>query len=167
MHIQIYLALLIYSFAIHLRKGSYRALARTQPTRSAATSADVSALPEDEDEEIEDFYRVPLRAPSTPNKQTNNHLNNTVADFQNGGDPTQNRARTSPPRNTTAAQPPYSVKKAPPEEDEDEVLFDDEYPYVSSGSTSKTHSKRGTESSRSRSVSSDNDDTPPNRPNRP
>ncbi|KAJ6569426.1 Inositolphosphorylceramide synthase subunit Kei1-domain-containing protein [Mycena capillaripes] len=165
---KIYLALLIYSFAIHLRKGSYRALARTQPTRAAATSSSVSALPEDEDEEIEDFYRVPLRAPSTPNRQTGNHLNKTVADFQNG-DTTENRARTSSPRNSTAAQPPYSLKKAPPtpEEDEEEVLFDDEYPYVSSGSTSKTHSKRGTESSTSRSVSSDNDDAPPSRRNRP
>ncbi|KAJ6498089.1 Inositolphosphorylceramide synthase subunit Kei1-domain-containing protein [Mycena vitilis] len=162
---KIYLALLIYSFALHLRKGSYRALARTQPARVVGTTS-TAALPEDEDEDedIGDFYRVPLRSPATPNRQTGNHLNKNVVDFvqsvQHNGDlESQNRARTSPPRNSTAAQSSYSVKKVlpPPDADEDEVLFDDEYPYVSSGSTSNAHSKRGTESSTSRSASSDNE----------
>ncbi|KAJ7652095.1 Inositolphosphorylceramide synthase subunit Kei1-domain-containing protein [Mycena polygramma] len=163
---KIYLALLIYSFALHLRKGSYRALARTQPTRAVGTTS-AAALPEDEDEDedIGDFYRVPLRSPVTPNRQTGNHLNKNVVDFAqsvqhaNGDLESQNRARPSPPRNSTAAPSSYSVKKAPPppDADEDEVLFDDEYPYVSSGSTSNAHSKRGTESSTSRSASSDNE----------
>lgn len=85
---KIYLALLIYSYAIHLRKGSYRALAR-QPPRSAPTSIQTLDLPGEEDEEIEDFYRVPLRHPSTPIRQTGNHANNnSVSSFTNFvGDP--------------------------------------------------------------------------------
>jgi hypothetical protein len=65
---KIYFALLIYSYATHLRKGSYRSLPHSRSTGSASgtvTSAyEASALP-DEEEEIEDFYRVPLRTPQT------------------------------------------------------------------------------------------------------
>ncbi|KAJ7633703.1 Inositolphosphorylceramide synthase subunit Kei1-domain-containing protein [Mycena rosella] len=154
---KIYFALLIYSYAVHLRKGSYRALARTQPPRSAI-SAQPLDLADEEDEEIEDFYRVPLRQPPTPTKHTGNHLKNnsasSFADFV--GDNNQKRTRTSNPAASAAALP-HSLKKAP-EEDEDEVLFDDDYRYASSGSTSKTTSKRGTESSTSRSASTDNEE---------
>jgi hypothetical protein len=159
--LQIYLALLIYSYAVHLRKGSYRALARTQPSRPTTTSIQTLALPDEEDEEIEDFYRVPLRQPSTPNTHTGNHLNNggasSYADFV--GD-NQKRTRTSKAPDSTAALP-YSLKKEPvpaPDEDEDEILFDDDYQYASSGPTSRATSKRGTETSTSRSASTDNEE---------
>lgn len=149
---QIYLCLIIYSLSVHLRKGTYRALARTQLSRPTATSSiQALDLPDEEDEEIEDFYRVPLRQPATPTQQTNSHFNNgsasSFADFV--GD-NQRRAGTS-----------KSLSKAPPPEtEEDEVLFDDDYQYASSGPTSKTTSKRGTESStsRSRSASTDNEE---------
>ncbi|KAF7319787.1 hypothetical protein MKEN_00761200 [Mycena kentingensis (nom. inval.)] len=119
---KIYLALLIYSYAIHLRQGSYRGLARTpraaaSASFSTAADRDASVLPEDDDDAV-DLYRVPLRAPPTP----------------------------------TAPRKPQQ----PPPDEEDEVLFDDDYPYVSSGTTSKATSKRGTESSVS--ASSDNDE---------
>ncbi|KAJ7451043.1 Inositolphosphorylceramide synthase subunit Kei1-domain-containing protein [Mycena latifolia] len=156
---KIYLALLIYSFAIHLRKGSYRALARTQPLRPAATSIQTLNLPDEEDEEIEDFYRVPLHQPPTPTRPTGNHVNNSsVSSFANFVGDNQKRTRTSKPFDSTASMP-HSLNKAPvsaPEEDEDEVLFDDDYQYASSGLSSKATSKRGTESSRS--ASTDNED---------
>lgn len=155
---QIYFALLIYSYALHLRKGSYRALARTQPARPTTS---IPVLPDEEDEEIEDFYRVPLRQPSTPNQQTSNHLNNnSVSNFANFVGDNQKRTRPSKPPISTAALP-HSLNKASvsaPEADEDEVLFDDDYQYASSGSTSKANSKRGTESSTSRSASTDSED---------
>ncbi|KAJ7139388.1 Inositolphosphorylceramide synthase subunit Kei1-domain-containing protein, partial [Mycena epipterygia] len=88
---KIYFALLIYSYAMHLRKGSYRALARTQPARPTAS---IPILPDEEDEEIEDFYRVPLRQPSTPNQQTNN---NSVSGFANFVGDNQKRTRPSKP----------------------------------------------------------------------
>ncbi|KAL1700204.1 Inositolphosphorylceramide synthase subunit Kei1-domain-containing protein [Schizophyllum commune] len=70
-----YFALLIYSYASHLRKGSYRALplSRSTPVLSAqvpshyengAALYDDTALGLGEDEDgVDDFYRVPLRTP--------------------------------------------------------------------------------------------------------
>ncbi|KAJ7294085.1 Inositolphosphorylceramide synthase subunit Kei1-domain-containing protein [Mycena rebaudengoi] len=147
---KIYFALLIYSYATHLRKGSYRALART--THAAPTMATALDLPDEEDEEIEDFYRVPLHQPPTPNKHVGNHLNNITPVPSSSFADKQKRASSS-----TASRNPA---KAPPADDADEEpLFDDDYPYISSssGSTSKAHSKHGTESSPSRSASSDNE----------
>ena len=72
---QFYFALLIYSYASHLRKGSYRALplSRSTPVLSAqvpshyengAALYDDTALGLGEDEDgVDDFYRVPLRTP--------------------------------------------------------------------------------------------------------
>lgn len=140
---KIYLALLIYSYAMHLRKGTYRALARTVPPQRpvGAAAADGAVLPEDDDEDVEDFYRVPLRTPPAPN--SNAHLRtaslSTFADIV--GD-SQKRAARPPPSKASA-----------PEDDDDELLFDDDYQYASSGTTSKATSKRGTESS-----STDNED---------
>lgn len=56
---------MIYSYASHLRKGSYRNLPHTRTISTTAPAAyENSALPDD-DEEIEDFYRVPLRTPQS------------------------------------------------------------------------------------------------------
>ncbi|KAJ7356579.1 Inositolphosphorylceramide synthase subunit Kei1-domain-containing protein [Mycena albidolilacea] len=154
---KIYLALLIYSYAIHLRKGSYRSLALTRaspqrPINGAASSALPGALPEDElDEDIEDFYRVPLRTPPPKPKHSNGHPSvSSFADFVGGSDTALNQK----PKKT-----PGDALKAPADaDDDDEVLFDtDEYPYTSSGSTSKAHSKRGTETSTSGSRSDEDD----------
>lgn len=62
--------MLIYSYATHLRKGSYRSLPHSRPADVAGAANGVppayenSALP-DEDDDIEDFYRVPLRTPQS------------------------------------------------------------------------------------------------------
>ncbi|KAL4250883.1 hypothetical protein ABKN59_008710 [Abortiporus biennis] len=70
---KIYFALLLYSYAIHLRKGSYRSLPYTRVSSSphhqhSASYGGTSALANipDEEEEVEDFYRLPVRAPPTP-----------------------------------------------------------------------------------------------------
>ncbi|KAJ7171672.1 Inositolphosphorylceramide synthase subunit Kei1-domain-containing protein [Mycena crocata] len=160
---KIYLCLIIYSYGKHLRKyGKYQnpyRLARTQPPRSAAPGQTLD-LPVEEEEEIEEFYRVPLRQPPTPNKHTGNHLNNnsisSFADFV--GDTQKRTPRKSNASNSTAALPHSLTKGGAPEEEDDEVLFDDDYQYASSGPASKTTSKRGTESSTSRSASTDEDD---------
>ncbi|KAF7367478.1 hypothetical protein MSAN_00810700 [Mycena sanguinolenta] len=184
---QIYFALLLYSYAIHLRKGSYRSLAltRSNPSRAtangAASAQSSSALAEDElDEEVEDFYRVPLRTPP-PNARHATHPTSvsSFAEFV-GADKAQNPTRTSsthPPRRsiTHSSFIPQHRRRLESawrlqqiqnarrcgRRRRREVLFDtDEYPYTSSGSTSKAHSKRGTETSTSGSRSSvDNDDT--------
>jgi hypothetical protein len=60
---------LIYSYATHLRKGSYRSLRHSRSTGGSISTPngipyENSAIP-DEDEDIEDFYRVPLRTPQS------------------------------------------------------------------------------------------------------
>ncbi|KAF9820877.1 hypothetical protein IEO21_01104 [Rhodonia placenta] len=59
---KIYFAALIYSYAIHLRKGSYRSLPRSRPSPTLA-AAPLGILPDEEDEAVEDFYRLPVRTP--------------------------------------------------------------------------------------------------------
>lgn len=57
--------MLLYSYAIHLRKGSYRNLPHSRPNNvSEFDDADLNVV-EDDDEEVEDFYRVPIRAPQS------------------------------------------------------------------------------------------------------
>ncbi|KAF9005989.1 Inositolphosphorylceramide synthase subunit Kei1-domain-containing protein [Cyathus striatus] len=66
---KIYFALLLYSYASHLRKGSYRSLPLSRPVPAVSSSThnayDTSLGLPDEEEEIEDFYRVPLRTPTS------------------------------------------------------------------------------------------------------
>lgn len=73
-HSQIYFALLLYSYAAHLRKGSYRSLplSRLNTNYNLSLSSTAYDAPiADEDDEIEDFYRVPLRTPQSPSSITN------------------------------------------------------------------------------------------------
>jgi hypothetical protein len=60
-----YFALLIYSYASHLRKGSYRNLPHTRNISTIAPPAFENSALQDDDEEIGDFYRVPLRTPQS------------------------------------------------------------------------------------------------------
>ena len=62
---QFYFALLIYSYASHLRKGSYRNLPHTRNITTVIPAAYENSAPQDDDEEIGDFYRVPLRTPES------------------------------------------------------------------------------------------------------
>ncbi|KAG7093950.1 hypothetical protein E1B28_007583 [Marasmius oreades] len=66
--VKIYLALLIYSYASHLRKGTYRSSLRNRAPVPAMNDTYESALgyPE-EDEALEDIYRFPPRTPNTAN----------------------------------------------------------------------------------------------------
>ncbi|KAI5124279.1 hypothetical protein M0805_005126 [Coniferiporia weirii] len=73
---KIYFAILVYSYAIHLRKGSYRALPRTTLSadsqytalNGSARSAHFpeSVLGDDDDEVADDFYRVPIASSAQP-----------------------------------------------------------------------------------------------------
>jgi len=60
---KIYFVVLLYSYATHLRKGSYRSLPLSRPNASTSGAA-YDPLAE-EDDDIEDFYRVPLRTPTS------------------------------------------------------------------------------------------------------
>ncbi|KAF8151949.1 hypothetical protein K438DRAFT_1988070 [Mycena galopus ATCC 62051] len=146
-----------------------------------------SALPEDDlvDEEIEDFYRVPLRTPTKSSKHAAHPTSvSSFTDFVGAGDskrtfillvsPPSNKSILAPYSLNGGVKPPRDLKTPAPADgatdDDDEVLFDtdDPYPYTSSGSTSKTPSKRGgtetsTSGSRSAGSSVDGDDAFRNR----
>jgi hypothetical protein len=69
---KIYFALIIYSYAIHLRKGSYRSLPLSRSVHTAhptSHSNTYDVLPP-EDDDIEDFYRIPLRSPFAWNNRS-------------------------------------------------------------------------------------------------
>ncbi|KAK7687812.1 hypothetical protein QCA50_009031 [Cerrena zonata] len=66
-----YFAALLYSYAIHLRKGSYRSLSTTrQPLPTHYQPVASSALPDEADIEAEDYYRLPATplSSTTPNQ---------------------------------------------------------------------------------------------------
>ncbi|KAF8637588.1 hypothetical protein AX17_002657 [Amanita inopinata Kibby_2008] len=90
-----YLVLLVYSYATHLRKGSYRSLPLSRPAVMAASAPLSSGLNgtydsalgiPDEDEELEDFYRVPLRASTakSPAAQQQHHQSSSRPHKANG-----------------------------------------------------------------------------------
>ncbi|KAK2463638.1 hypothetical protein APHAL10511_004389 [Amanita phalloides] len=85
---RLYFVLLIYSYATHLRKGSFRSLPLSRsaatatssiPSASALSGTYDSALGlMDEDEEIEDFYRVPLGAATPKSAHYHHHRRSSI-----------------------------------------------------------------------------------------
>jgi len=130
---KIYFAALLYSYATHLRRGSYRSLPNSRPNPTSST-ANASSLADDEDEEIEDFYRVPLRTPGTGGSIS------SFADFVGApGRPRKSKTR-----------PKGDIPPLNPEADmEEEVLFDEDE------TLPRVHSKMGTEESNSASSRED------------
>lgn len=120
---QIYFALLIYSYAVHLRKGSYRTLPRSRPTASPYTA--LSTLP-DEEEDVEDFYLLPVRGP--PSAPGHGHTPSgssisSFADFVSA--PGRSRRGQKGTRKSSALNPSHSKNGDIPDEI-DEVLFDED-----------------------------------------
>ncbi|KAG9223812.1 hypothetical protein CCMSSC00406_0004847 [Pleurotus cornucopiae] len=138
--VKIYFALLLYSYASHLRKGSYRSLSQTRSVSTPLASGyDSSLLPEGDEDDVEAFYRAPLRTPNTGNSIS------SFADFV--GAP----SRTHKHKGSSSLGRP-NVAAKPSDGDEEEVLFDDEELM-----SSRSHSKFGTDESTA-SVSSQDDE---------
>ncbi|KAG6852801.1 hypothetical protein C0991_009077 [Blastosporella zonata] len=134
---QIYFALLVYSYASHLRKGSYRSLPLSRSTANANSTnhAYEAALGGVEDEEIEDFYRVPLRT----HKPGNGSLSG-VAEFVRAPGRTGKQHRRAKSSNGSRSGSRQGIRVR----DEEEVLFD-ENESTAYASSSRAHSKAGTE----------------------
>ncbi|ESK97784.1 duf1753-domain-containing protein [Moniliophthora roreri MCA 2997] len=130
--LKLYLALLIYSYASHLRKGSYRSLLRSRAPAQPSNETYESALgyPDDDEETVEDLYRLPLRTP-------NSGSISSFADFVNAPPGRTRKGKGLPGKQNGHAQ-------GNPEE-EDEVLFDEDE--LSYGSSSRGHSKHPTDDS--------------------
>ncbi|KAH8789451.1 Inositolphosphorylceramide synthase subunit Kei1-domain-containing protein [Flagelloscypha sp. PMI_526] len=94
---KIYFAMLLYSYAVHLRKGSYRKLPLTSKLQSGLQTnghlpshyVENSALAphDDEEEQGDDFYRVPVRSPITPGRKshTSHRTQSSFAEFVSAG----------------------------------------------------------------------------------
>lgn len=147
--LQIYFALIIYSYAIHLRKGSYRLLPLSRPlqtpyTASHATTYDALARVEDEDE---DFYRIPLRSPPLRGHRhgTNNNSLTSLADFVSApGRPPRKKASGG----ANGHQKENGLGTA-------EVLFDEDEATYAASASSRGHSKLGTGTDSSTVATSD------------
>jgi len=132
---KVYFALLLYSYASHLRKGSYRSLPLSRPNGSTSNHTyESSSLPEEEDEEIEDFYRVPLRA------HRGNGSISTITDFVNApGRSKKPRSRASNSSRSVSRTRDGRIR-------DEEVLFDDNES-TAYASSSRAHSRVGTDDS--------------------
>ncbi|TFK39953.1 Inositolphosphorylceramide synthase subunit Kei1-domain-containing protein [Crucibulum laeve] len=139
---KIYFTMLIYSYATHLRKGSYRSLPLSRSTYATSGStvngaAYDTALAAEEDEEIEDFYRVPLRTPTSGHRRSTSHTQNgsisSFTDFMSAPGRQPRKSKLGPSRDIGI---------------EEEVLFDeDDLTAYAPSSSSRGHSKLGTETS--------------------
>jgi hypothetical protein len=142
--VQIYFAILLYSYASHLRKGSYRSLPLSRPNPlSSLPSATFDTALADEDEEIEDFYRVPVKT-ARPGGSLSN-----LSDFVNGPGRTRNFGGGRIGKSVLGKDNGHANVDGDVEVEE--VLFDDDE------LSSRGHSKFGTEESISSSSQSDGD----------
>ncbi|KAF8909328.1 Inositolphosphorylceramide synthase subunit Kei1-domain-containing protein [Gymnopilus junonius] len=140
---KIYFALLLYSYAVHLRKGSYRSLPLSRYASVASNTASHAAydvLADAEDEEIEDFYRVPLRTPPASGHRRGGSSNNngsvaTFADF------------VSAPGRTPRKTKFGSVSLPRDGGIDEEVIFDEDEVTYAASTSSRAQSKLGTDSS--------------------
>ncbi|KAF5361986.1 hypothetical protein D9756_002427 [Leucocoprinus leucothites] len=180
---KVYFALLIYSYATHLRKGSYRSLPFSRSSNysnmNAPGSSYETALDMTDEESGGDFYHVPLRnthsslaasqsnttnttsptassrghrrtASTTSNSTATQHKPNgslsSFADFVSAPGRQPRRSKNNFGSVSASAGSGAGIRDRGMDIDE-EVLFDeDEMTYVS-GSSSRAHSKMGTEGS--------------------
>ncbi|KAL6307229.1 Inositolphosphorylceramide synthase subunit Kei1-domain-containing protein, partial [Sparassis latifolia] len=126
-----YFAALLYSYAILLRKGTYRSLSHSRPV-IAGTLAAIGSLPDEEDEEIEDFYRLPVRMPQHSPLPSLSQPSAPGASISSYGDfisapPVGRRTRPAPGKSSLSVS--HSAVKgagADAADDVDEVLFDED-----------------------------------------
>jgi hypothetical protein len=158
----------MYSYATHLRKGSYRSLPLSRsaagsnpsfPSPSAINGAYESALGlMDEDEEIEDFYRVPLGTPNSKSAHYHHRRSSSRTHKPNGSISSFTDFMSAPGRprkagghgrhNTRHQTHTRSSSRSVGDED---VLFDEEESTAYASTSSR--SKFGTEASSSTAAS--------------
>jgi inositol phosphorylceramide synthase regulatory subunit len=122
---------------MHLRKGSYHSLPHTRYATASNNAQDPGYdLPDEDEEEIEHFYRVPIRTPNS----------GTFSEFVN----TSVGKAKRPQKLTNLAKSTVSAIDV----DHEEVLFDEEE--LTYGSSSRDHSKLGTDDSSTSSFDDEN-----------
>ncbi len=163
----------MYSYATHLRKGSYRSLPLSRSAGTANPSFQSSSALNgtyesalglmDEEEEIEDFYRVPLGTPASKSAQYHHRRSSSRTHKANGsissftdfmsapGRPRKTgghgRHNTRHQTHTRSSSRSVGVAK----DTDDDVLFDEEESTAYASTSSR--SKFGTEASSSTAAS--------------
>ena len=89
---------MIYSYAIHLRKGSYRNLPLSRPNYASDYTEMPMTGDDDDEDDVEDFYRVP----GTSSKHTSYGKHNA-------GSYSRGNFNTAPRRGHKAGQGSYSL----------------------------------------------------------
>ena len=128
---------------MHLRQGSYRSLplSRSTPPSSHITSHTAyDALADEEDEEIEDFYRVPLRSPSAPNHRRGTSGNVSISSFADFVSAPGRMPRKKNNFGSISSTRDRGI-------DEEEIMFDEDELTYAASTSSHTHSKLGTDGS--------------------
>jgi inositol phosphorylceramide synthase regulatory subunit len=121
---------------MHLRKGSYHSLPHTRYATVSNNAQDPGYdLPDEDEEDMEHFYRVPIRTPNS----------GTFSEFVN----TSVSKAKRPQKLTNLAKSTAAI-----EADHEEVLFDEEE--LTYGSSSRDHSKLGTDDSSTSSFDDEN-----------
>ncbi|KAF8627798.1 hypothetical protein AX15_004224 [Amanita polypyramis BW_CC] len=170
-----YLVFLMYSYATHLRKGTYRSLsfsrsataaASSMPSASALNGTYESALGlMDEDEEIEDFYRVPLGT-ATPKSTHYQHrrsssrahkANGSISSFTDFMSAPGRPRRAGRQNNRHQHHTRSSSRSGVAGETDEDILFDEEESTAYTSTSSR--SKFGTEAGSS-TAASDEERTP-------
>ena len=123
---------------MHLRQGSYRSLplSRSAHNSSHLTSQTAYDALADEEDEIEDFYHVPLRSPPASNHRRGTSGNVSVSSFAD--------FVSAPGR---IPRKKYFGNTRDRGIDEEYVLFDDDEVTYAASTSSHTHSKLGTDGS--------------------
>ncbi|KAH8104047.1 DUF1753-domain-containing protein [Cristinia sonorae] len=152
---KIYFALLIYSYAVHLRKGSYRSLPTSRPSpQSRSLNPSAQVLPDDDDDlPVEDFYRLPT-TPLTANSAHNasaGHTRSALSHARSGSSVGSFADFVSAPGRSSAKRPASKLNPAVSNAGDgvDEVLFDEAEAMegVASGSRSKRSGGRSASAS--------------------
>lgn len=129
---------------MHLRQGSYRSLPLSRSTHTSfhpiTSHTAYDALVDEEDEETEDFYRVPLRSPSASNHRRGTSGNISISSFADFVSAPGRMPRKKNNFGSISSTRDRGI-------DEEDILFDEDEVTCAASTSSHTHSKFGTDGS--------------------
>ena len=142
--LKLYFIAVVYSYAIHLRKGSYRSLPLTKSAHIAGSSTQANpnaydSLADTADDEMEDFYRVPIQTPTSAGHRRSASHSKNVPDFVSApGRPSRKKGQGSV----------TTIGGAKDRRIDEEVLFDGEEQTYAPSTSSRARTDSNTDEER-------------------